>query len=100
MLNRELGADFELDASTTWPAGTRSAWIEMRLRATRPQTAHLPALELDVAFEAGEELRTEISAKFTPERIGAELDEAGLAVATRGPIPPAISCSPLLVPTR
>jgi L-histidine N-alpha-methyltransferase len=80
-LNRELGADFQVDGFdhvAVWDE--EMAWIEMRLRATRSMTAHLLALELDVAFEAGEELRTEISAKFTPERIGAELDEAGLAV--------------------
>jgi L-histidine N-alpha-methyltransferase len=80
-LNRELGADFDVDAFdhiATWDGD--HAWIEMRLRASRAMTVHLPALDLEVRFEAGEELRTEISAKFTPERVAAELWEAGLVV--------------------
>ena len=49
--------------------------------AARPPRAHgprSPALDLDVAFARGEELRTEISAKFTPERVAADLAAAGL----------------------
>ncbi len=39
---------------------------------------HIPALDLDVAFAAGEELRTEISAKFTRERLEGDFAAAGL----------------------
>ncbi len=48
------------------------------LRARRPCTARLAALDLRVDFAAGEELRTEISAKFTPGRIRADLRASGL----------------------
>jgi L-histidine N-alpha-methyltransferase len=36
------------------------------------------ALDLPVSFRAGEEVRTEISAKFTPERLQGDLSAAGL----------------------
>ncbi|MEO6858241.1 MAG: L-histidine N(alpha)-methyltransferase, partial [Solirubrobacteraceae bacterium] len=39
-------------------------------------------LDLRVEFAAGEELRTEISAKFTPERIRGDLEAAGLELET------------------
>jgi L-histidine Nalpha-methyltransferase len=79
VLNRELGADFDLalfdHVAFYDPA---HEWIEMRLRARRAHTVRIPAIELDVAFARGEELRTEISAKFTPERVAADLAAAGL----------------------
>ncbi|MFD1213847.1 L-histidine N(alpha)-methyltransferase [Arthrobacter sp. GCM10027362] len=82
VLNRELGADFDVEAfdhAAVWnPAEER---IEMRLRATRPMQVNLPGADLTVGFEQGEELLTEISAKFRPEGIAAELAEAGLEVA-------------------
>ena len=49
-------------------------------RAKR-RSCQLPAIGLEVSFEAGEELRTEISAKFTRERVAAELAAAGLSLA-------------------
>ncbi|MEV4490884.1 L-histidine N(alpha)-methyltransferase [Micromonospora coxensis] len=76
VVNRELGADFVPEAFThvaLWDA--EREWIEMRLRAQRPMRVRV--LDLDVAFAAGEELRTEISAKFRPEGIAAELSAAG-----------------------
>jgi L-histidine N-alpha-methyltransferase len=51
----------------------------MRLRACEPEVAHIEALDLDVRFEAGEELRVEISTKFDPDAIAAELADAGFA---------------------
>lgn len=78
VLNRELGADFDPDAFehvARWDAAEH--WIEMRLRARSPQRVRFAALELEVSFAAGEEMRTEISAKFTPERVRAELWDAG-----------------------
>jgi L-histidine N-alpha-methyltransferase len=79
VLNRELDADFDVDAFehvARWDAGCE--WMEMRLRATRPMQVHVAALDLTVDFAAGEEIRTEISAKFRRERIAPELAAAGL----------------------
>ncbi len=56
------------------------AWIEMRLASLRAQTVHLRALHLIVAFGAGEQLWTEVSATFTEPRVRAELAAAGLDV--------------------
>ena len=81
VVNHRLGADFDLDAfehEATFDV--HNEWIEMRLRSTRAQTVHIPALEMTVDFAAGERMRTEISAKFRPERVRAELGAAGLVV--------------------
>ncbi|CAM5393658.1 L-histidine N(alpha)-methyltransferase [Streptomyces hirsutus] len=56
-------------------------WIEMRLRSRDRQTVKIPALDLAVVFGAGEDLRTEVSAKFRKERVREELDAAGLESA-------------------
>jgi L-histidine N-alpha-methyltransferase len=80
VLNRELGADFDVAAFehvAVWDA-TRE-WIEMRLRARRGMTVRLSALEMTVSYAAGEEMRTEISGKFRRAALGAELREAGFA---------------------
>ena len=50
----------------------------MRLRSLAEQTVKIPALDLAVDFAAGEEMRTEVSAKFRKEGVGAELAAAGL----------------------
>ncbi len=79
VLNRELGADFELDAFEHVAFfDTEREWIEMRLRSKRRQSVSIPAVGLTVDFAAREELRTEISAKFTPERLAGDLEAAGL----------------------
>jgi L-histidine N-alpha-methyltransferase len=81
VLNRELEANFDpaqFDHVARW--NSAESWIEMRLRACVPMTVSVPVLELDVAFAAGEEMRTEISTKFTPEQVRHELAAAGLAV--------------------
>ncbi|MEA2444822.1 MAG: L-histidine Nalpha-methyltransferase [Thermoleophilales bacterium] len=81
VLNRELDANFDLDAwrhVARWNA--EEQWIEMRLRAVRHQRVELPGAEIAVDFRAGDEIRTEISAKFTHERIMRELADAGLRV--------------------
>ncbi len=79
VINRELDGDF-------WPEAfdhvaffdRRHEWIEMRLRARRPQSVLIGRLGLRVEFAAGEELRTEISAKFTRARVESDLAAAGL----------------------
>jgi L-histidine N-alpha-methyltransferase len=81
VVDRELGADFDPEDFVhvaRWDADRE--WIEMRLRARRALTAKIPALDLTVDFAEGEELRTEVSAKFREERIRGELAEAGLAL--------------------
>jgi L-histidine N-alpha-methyltransferase len=55
-------------------------WIEMRLRALRPQVVEVRKLGITVHFANREELRTEISAKFTRERLQADLAAAGLTL--------------------
>jgi L-histidine Nalpha-methyltransferase len=79
VLNRELDANFDVDAFEHVAFFDRQReWIEMRLRATDVQHVRIGALDLDVDFAAREELRTEISAKFTPERLDGDLSAAGL----------------------
>jgi len=81
VLNRELAADFDVTAFAhvaRWNAACE--WIEMWLRSERPQTVKLRALDLAVDFGAGEEMRTEISAKFRRAGVEAELAAAGFAL--------------------
>ncbi|MFM8519475.1 MAG: L-histidine N(alpha)-methyltransferase [Solirubrobacterales bacterium] len=81
IINRELGGDFDLaefEHLARW--NPEEEWIEMRLRAKRDLTVTISELALAVEFSEGEELLTETSAKFTPERIAAELAEGGLEV--------------------
>ena len=82
VLNRELGADFptELFEHVAFFDPDRE-WIEMRLRARRACRVRLDALDLEVAFARGEELRTEISAKFTRDRVRADFAACGLELA-------------------
>ncbi|MEV7885171.1 L-histidine N(alpha)-methyltransferase [Streptomyces sp. NPDC002817] len=77
--NRALGADFDTDAFdhiALWNA--HNEWIEMRLRSRTDQTVKIPELDLTVHFAEGEDLRTEISAKFRWDRVYAELAAAAL----------------------
>lgn len=82
VINRELDADFDPEAFehvAAWNAAEE--WIEMRLRSTRAQDVRVGGLDLAVSFAAGEEMRTEISAKFRRERLAAELGAAGMEIA-------------------
>ncbi len=79
VLNAELDGNFDLDEFdhvAIWNA--QAEWIEMRLRSATAQTVLLKAMGLSVPFAAGEEMRTEISAKFRRDGIAAELAAAGL----------------------
>jgi L-histidine N-alpha-methyltransferase len=82
VVNRELDADF-VPASFEHVArfDPTHEWIEMRLRATAPMVVRVRALDLTVEFAEGEEMRTEISAKFRREGVEAELAAAGLRLA-------------------
>lgn len=79
VVNRELDADFDLRAFehvARW--NDTEERIEMWLRATSPQHVGVGALDLDVDFAAGEEMLTEVSCKFQPDGVAAELAAAGL----------------------
>src|SRR6202050_1467928 len=79
VLNRELQADFDPnDFEHVALFDREHEWIEMCLAARRGHTTPVRGLDLPVHFDAGEELRTEISAKFTPERLTGDLSAAGL----------------------
>jgi L-histidine N-alpha-methyltransferase len=81
VLNRELNADFRLDAFTHVARyRTDCAWIEMALRAERDMVVHLSTLDLDADFAQGEELQTEISCKFTRQTVEAACAAAGLSL--------------------
>ncbi|HEV7563356.1 MAG TPA: L-histidine N(alpha)-methyltransferase [Solirubrobacterales bacterium] len=79
VLNRELGADFDLDAfEHVARYDAREERMDIRLRSLAEQTVHVADLDLTVQFAAGEEMRTEISTKFTRERLECVYAEAGL----------------------
>jgi L-histidine N-alpha-methyltransferase len=83
VINRELKADFDPAAFAhvaRWD--DRAEWIEMRLRSIRGQTVTIGGLDLEVEFVEGEEMRTEVSAKFRRDKVTRELAEAGLRLAS------------------
>ncbi|MEU5211150.1 L-histidine N(alpha)-methyltransferase [Streptomyces sp. NPDC020742] len=78
VINRELGGDFDpadFDHVAVW--NPEREWIEMRLRARKDLTVKVPGADLAATFAAGEELRTEVSAKFRQDGVRAELAAAG-----------------------
>ena len=79
VLNRELGADFDPEAFAHvafWDE--LNSWIDVRLRSLAKQTVTIPALDMEIGFANGEEMRTEISSKFTHEQLEAIYAEVGL----------------------
>ncbi len=81
VLNEQLGGNFDPDVFrhvALWNEDEQ--WIEMRLRAEEATEISLTEVGITVQFEEGEDLLTEISAKFTPERVEQELTEAGFVV--------------------
>lgn len=82
VLNRELGADFVTHQfEHIAPFDPENEWIEMRLRSVVDQQVNLPGIGLRVHFREGEEMRTEISAKFRRTGVEAELTAVGLEPA-------------------
>jgi L-histidine N-alpha-methyltransferase len=82
VLNRELGADFDLDAfEHVARYDAERGRMDIRLRSLADQSVRLDGIDLDVEFAAGEEMRTEISSKFTREGLEGIYAEAGLALA-------------------
>jgi L-histidine N-alpha-methyltransferase len=81
VLNQQLGADFDPELFrhvALWNEDEQ--WIEMRLRANADTEVSLAGAGITVRFQEGEDLLTEISAKFTPERVERELIDAGFVV--------------------
>jgi L-histidine N-alpha-methyltransferase len=79
VLNREFDGDFDPDGfEHVARYDAEAARMDIRLRARAEQTVRLDGLDLTVRFAAGEEMRTEISSKFTHERLEAVYREAGL----------------------
>ncbi len=81
VLNEQLGGDFDpgnFSHVALWNEDEQ--WIEMRLRAQEAAEVSLAGAGLTVRFDEGEDLLTEISAKFTPERVERELSEAGFVL--------------------
>jgi L-histidine Nalpha-methyltransferase len=79
VLNRELGGDFDLDGfEHVARYDADAARMDIRLRSLADQVVRLDGLDLTVCFAAGEEMRTEISTKFTREGLEGVYHEAGL----------------------
>jgi len=79
VLNAQLGADFDLDAFEHIARYDEEAErMDIRLRSLAEQDVRLVGLDLEIHFAAEEEMRTEISTKFSRERIEAAYDGAGL----------------------
>ena len=72
VINAGLGADFEPEAFEHVAFfDEANSWIEMRLRANGAQAVRIDGAGLELRFADGEEIRTEISAKFTRDARGA-----------------------------
>jgi L-histidine Nalpha-methyltransferase len=81
VLNEQLGGDFDpktFQHVALW--NEEEQWIEMRLRADDATEVSLKEAGITVSFDEGEDLLTEISAKFTPERVERELSDAGFVL--------------------
>jgi L-histidine N-alpha-methyltransferase len=81
VLDDRLDADFEPDRFehvALWDA--EASAVDIRLRATAPMKADVAALDLEVAFEAGEEIHTGISTKFHPGELEDQLKSLGFEV--------------------
>ena len=82
VLNRELGADFDLDGFEHIARyDEEQAWMDIGLRSVVDQTVRIDGLDLTVRFAAGERMRTEISAKFTRGHLDRVYREAGLEMS-------------------
>ncbi len=97
VVNAELGADFDPDDFEHVAFWDRErSWIEMRLRARRDLRARVPGAGLELALRRGEEIRTEISCKYTRESFGARLTGTGLALEAWHTDPERLFASALL----
>jgi len=79
VLNRELGADFDLGGFTYVPFwDPHLQRMDLRLRAETPMHVTIPGADVDLHLASGEEIRMEISTKFTITGIREELEAVGL----------------------
>lgn len=79
VINRELRADFQPEFFEHVAFYDReNEWIEMRLRASKDMVVRIESLDLEVAFPRNEEIRTEISAKFSRKRLLEDFTVVGL----------------------
>jgi L-histidine N-alpha-methyltransferase len=82
VLNDRLGCNFDLDAFehvAFWDED--NLWMDIRLRSLARQMIDISALDMQVAFDRGEEMRTEISTKFAREGLAGIYAESGLDMA-------------------
>ena len=78
-LNRALDADFPPERFEHVAFfNDDESWIEMRLRSMDDRTIRLAGADMEIDLAAGEDIRTEISTKFTRGRVAGDLAEAGL----------------------
>jgi L-histidine Nalpha-methyltransferase len=83
-MNRDLGANFPLDAFAHQAVWSRHASrVEMRLVATAAADIRIPAAGVSTRFEAGEFIWTESSYKYTAARIAAMAGRAGLGIRSQ-----------------
>ena len=81
VLNRELGADFDVDGFSYIPFwDAHMERMDLRLRAEMPQRVTIPGADLVLDLASGEEIRVEISTKFRVSSITAELEAAGFGI--------------------
>lgn len=81
VVNRELGADFDVSAFSYIPLwDARMSRMDLRLRAEMPQRVRIPRADLTIDLAAGEEIQVEVSTKFRLDGVAAELTMAGFAV--------------------
>ena len=96
-VNDGLGSDFDPEGFEHVAFYDRAnAWIEMRLRARRPMRVRVPPAGLDLDYRPGDEIRTEISCKYTRESFSLRLDGTGLRLERWYTDPEALFASALL----
>jgi L-histidine N-alpha-methyltransferase len=82
VLNDRLACNFDLDAFehvAIWDE--ENLWVDIRLRSLARQVVDVAALDMQVAFDRGEEMRTEISTKFAREGLAGIYAASGLEMA-------------------
>jgi L-histidine N-alpha-methyltransferase len=81
VINHQLGGDFDPEAFEHVAVYNKSRErMEIYLDSTRSQKVNLKKLDLEISFEEGERMRTEVSCKYTRSSVSAMLDEAGLSL--------------------
>jgi L-histidine Nalpha-methyltransferase len=69
-INRELGAEFDLDTFSHEARWNQEAGrVEMHLVSQIAQSVHIAEIDLTVEFEASESIHTENSYKYSPDEI-------------------------------